>query len=124
MVFVVFNVKLSLLYLPFLKACDILRVHWPSSKDKARILRGVPSLPLPLQFDHCHVLGRLNVLGVEVPLLELSLILLLAEERPVRRDGRGGGKEKEGDRESHVALNPCCVCIVAITSLSFRAWVW
>jgi hypothetical protein len=67
----------ALLLSPLFEPGYVLGIHSSPTQDEARLLWGVLGLPFPHLLDHVHVLGPLDVLGVEVPLLQLRLVLLL-----------------------------------------------
>ena len=73
----IFFLDHALLQRSLLKPGDVLWIHRPSSEGEAGLLGGVLALPLSLNLDHGYVFGRLGVLCVEIPLLELGLVLLL-----------------------------------------------
>jgi hypothetical protein len=68
----------ALLLSPLLEPGYVFGVHHSSSQDELRLFGRAGGLALPHRLDHEHVLGRLDVLGIEVPLLQLRLVLLLA----------------------------------------------
>src|SRR5690348_5011113 len=63
---------------PFLEPGDIFGVDHSPAQDEACLFQRVLGCPLAHRLDHEHVLGCLDVLGVEVPLFELSLVLLFS----------------------------------------------
>jgi hypothetical protein len=67
----------ALLLSPLFEPGYVLGIHSSPTQDEARLLWRVLGFPLPHRLDHVHVLGPLDVLGVEVPLLQLRLVLLL-----------------------------------------------
>ena len=69
----------SLLGCPLLEPVDIFRIHWSPPEDKSCLFWRVLIFSSPLRFDHGHVLGRLGVFGVQVPLFDLRLVLLFAD---------------------------------------------
>lgn len=71
----------ALLLRPLFESGYVLGIHHPSSQDEACLFWRVLGLPFSYCLDHEHVLGRFDVLGVKVPLLQLRLVLLLAEPR-------------------------------------------
>ena len=81
----------ALLLCPLLEPRDISWIHWAPPKAEASLL--VFALSSALDGDHCRVLARAGVLGVEVPLFKLRLVLFLSfdgvcvSSRPVARDG-------------------------------------
>lgn len=74
----VFILHHPLLGCPLLKPIDILWIHWSPTEDEACLFWWVLILSSSLGLDHGHVLGRLGVLGVQVPFLDLRFVLLLA----------------------------------------------
>lgn len=70
----------SLLGCPLLEPVDVFWIYWSPSENEACLFWWVFIFSSPLGLDHGHVLGRLGILGVQVPLFDLRLILLLAND--------------------------------------------
>ena len=68
----------SLLGCPLLEPVDVFWIHWSPPENETRLFWRALILSSPLGFDHGHVFRGLGVLGVQAPLFDLRLILLLA----------------------------------------------
>lgn len=75
----------AFLLVPFLEPRNILRINHSPSENESCLLGRVHCLPLTHCLDHEDVLRSLYVLGIEIPFLELCLVLFLASEQAVSK---------------------------------------
>jgi len=83
--------RVPLLCCPLLEPGDVLWVDRTPSKRKVRLSWGFLVRPIALKLDHGQVLGRLDVLGIKTPLLDVRLVLLQTVTKEFQY-GEPGGK--------------------------------